>query len=305
MLSKDADKSNYYVTETLPDGTPLKGYAAVDDKLFVDHFGFVGLDNTYQYTTYTVNKQWDNNSGTGNPASATVHLQESIDGGKTFFDYTGDGTATLTEKGGWSYQWTNLPSYIYTSGSPVPVVYQTYEDRLDDYTTSYGTVNGNAENGYSQTITNTSKYTTFKVSKIWNHGVQSESDWPDSVTVTLLANGESVYSGLLNADNNWMGTFYDMPIVDDNGTAISYTVEEFDVDGYTKNAGQITGSSADGYQIEFTNTHNDPATPTPSGDDDYVPPDTGDHTNTLPWGIALGVSLAAIIAAVIYRKRSE
>ena len=96
-----------------------------------------------------------------------------------------------------------------------------------------------------------------------------------------------------------------MPIVDDNGTAITYTVEEFDVDGYTKNAGQITGSSADGYQIEFTNTHNDPATPTPSGDDDYVPPDTGDHTNTLPWGIALGVSLAAIIAAVIYRKRSE
>jgi hypothetical protein len=312
LLSSDDTADNYYVEETLADGTALKGYAAAEDKLFEPHFGFIGLDNTYQYTTYTVTKAWNNNGGSGNPSSATVHLQESIDGGKTFFDYSGeDAAAVLDQKGNWSYKWTNLPSYTYTNGSAVPVVYQTYEDQVDDYTTNYGAVSGSAENGYTQTVTNTSVYTTLHVQKKWDHGTQNEEDWPNAVSISLLADGKEVYSGVLYDGNDWAGTFYDMPIYNEDGSVIKYTVDELDVNGYKKSNDGISGNSSEGYEVTFLNTYNEPTpsptpTPTPTPDDStkYAAPDTGDATNAWQWGLLFG-GMVVVIGIVLYVKKKN
>ena len=52
----------------------------------------------------------------------------------------------------------------------------------------------------------------------------------------------------LNEDNEWKGTFSDLPVNKD-GKAITYTIEEVEVSGYTT---KITGSAADGFTV--TNT---------------------------------------------------
>ena len=294
--------SGYTIKETAGNDSLARYQVSTDGPKFLNNFGYIGLDNTLKKTSFTVAKTWQENNGPSHPDSVIVHLQQSTDAGASYTNVDSVDTVTLSEKNAWTQTWADLPSY--TSDNK-EILYKAVEESVPDYIVSGDPSYDSINNQWSQTLLNTYKYVTLHVEKKWAHGTQNEADWPTELTVSLLADGEQVYSGVLNADNNWMGTFYEMPMYDKKGNRITYTVSEYNVEDYTMSGGTVTGNAADGYQVIFTNTHNDPATPTPSGDDDYVPPDTGDHTNTLPWGIALGVSLAAIIAAVIYRKRSE
>lgn len=69
------------------------------------------------------------------------------------------------------------------------------------------------------------------VMKLWED--EDASLRPESVTVYLLANGTRVNELTLTPENDWMGTFTDLPINDATGTEITYTVEEEQIENYT------------------------------------------------------------------------
>ena len=74
--------------------------------------------------------------------------------------------------------------------------------------------------------------TEITVNKIWNDEDNRDGKRPESVTVRLLADGIEVASKDLSAENNWEWTFDNIPLVNENGTVINYTVTEDKVEGY-------------------------------------------------------------------------
>ncbi|MBQ1322015.1 MAG: Cna B-type domain-containing protein, partial [Solobacterium sp.] len=84
---------------------------------------------------------------------------------------------------------------------------------------------------------------------------------PASVTVELLADGESAGSAVLNADNDWSWTFTDLWKYNDDGSLVAYSVYEPEVpDGYTvsytdgKGATHISAQPQAGY-LTAVNTY--------------------------------------------------
>ena len=83
------------------------------------------------------------------------------------------------------------------------------------------------------------------VEKVWDDADDQDGKRPETVTVRLLADGESTDRALtLNADNGWAWRFTDLPKYE-NGQEIVYTIAEDAVPGYT--------ATVDGFTI--TNTH--------------------------------------------------
>ncbi len=92
--------------------------------------------------------------------------------------------------------------------------------------------------------------TSLSVTKVWDDENNKDGIRPDSVTVTLLVNGEETdYTITLNADNNWEGIFVGLDKYA-NEKEILYTIKETKVEGYTS---KITGDAKSGFVI--TNKH--------------------------------------------------
>lgn len=97
------------------------------------------------------------------------------------------------------------------------------------------------------------------VEKVWNDNDNQDGKRPNSVTVTLYADGQSTDQSLtLNESNRWKGTFENLAEYE-NGKKINYTVQETPVSGY---ASATTGSASEGFTI--TNSYT-PETITISG----------------------------------------
>ena len=89
-----------------------------------------------------------------------------------------------------------------------------------------------------------------KINMKWDDEEDLDGSRPEEVTVTLYANGNEIgRSVTLRADEDWEGTFIELPLYY-NVEQQSYCVVEEKVDGYT---GTIEGSCMDGYTI--TNIH--------------------------------------------------
>lgn len=74
--------------------------------------------------------------------------------------------------------------------------------------------------------------TEMTVSKKWEN--DSENDRPESIQVTLYANGEDTGQVItLSKDNNWTTSVNDLDIYDKDGKLISYSVSEAVPDGYS------------------------------------------------------------------------
>ena len=72
----------------------------------------------------------------------------------------------------------------------------------------------------------------------------------NEIEVKLLANGKEVQTAKLNEGNSWKHTFKDLPVYDDNGKEIEYTVKETKVEGYES---KIEGNVKDGFVITNKN----------------------------------------------------
>ena len=192
-------------------------------------------------TDISVEKVWNdaNNQDGLRPTNITVKL-------------LADGTAvsgktvTLNSANSWKYKFTDLP--VYSNGTKI-----TYTVEETSTPTGYSAeTTGDATTGFIITNTHTPKTTQISVEKVWEDNNNQDGLRPDSISVSLFANGTSVDGKTVTLDesNSWKHTFTDLP-EKQNGTTINYTVEETALpDGYTAN---VTGDMTNGFTI--TNTH--------------------------------------------------
>ena len=200
------------------------------------------LTNTYapELTEVTVTKVWDD-------ADDQDGLRPDLAEITVILYADGIPCAQATFEG--EYTFTDLPKF--EGGKEI--VYTWTEDTTD--LASYGyNMNGVeiSEDGLETTITNTyqpDKY-CLSILKVWNDKNDQDGVRPESITVTLLANGEQAGVKVLSAINEWKESWNDLPVKKE-GKAIEYTVEETVVpEGYTA---AVTGDAKTGFTI--TNTH--------------------------------------------------
>ncbi|MBR0093170.1 MAG: Cna B-type domain-containing protein, partial [Lachnospiraceae bacterium] len=108
---------------------------------------------------------------------------------------------------------------------------------------------GNAKRGFTITNAHTPEETAVSVEKIWNDANNQDGIRPESVIVNLYANDAFKASAEVKAADDWKYTFENLP-KNQEGKAITYTVKENEVKGYTT---AITGDAEEGFKI--TNTH--------------------------------------------------
>ncbi|MDD7512371.1 MAG: Cna B-type domain-containing protein [Clostridiales bacterium] len=176
-------------------------------------------------------KVWDdaNNQDGIRPGSVTIHLlANGEDTGKT---------AKAIKDSKWHYTFKNLPTY---DAAGEKITYSVKEDVPHGYK---GKIDGT-----TITNTHTPKLRDINVSKEWKG---PEDQRKDQVTINLLADGKTTDKKLiLNAENNWKGTFKDLPEYND-GKKIGYTISEEKLAGYES---EITGTQEKGFVV--TNTYN-------------------------------------------------
>lgn len=126
------------------------------------------------------------------------------------------------------------------------------------------------------------KSISVSVQKKWSHGDNPVAIQPQDVTI-YLKNGDAIVDRLLlNADNQWSGTFSGLP------TDGRYTVDEEAVPNYAK---KITGDAQHGFTVQNTYSGNVAETAKEL-------PKTGDTTPLLPL-----LALAALSVLGLYRLR--
>ena len=148
-------------------------------------------------------------------------------------------TVTPDEGGSWAYSFTDLPKFV----NGQEITYTVSETPVEDYTTTY--------DGYNIINSYTPGQTSATITKLWADADNQDGIRPDSITVTLLADGkETGTTATLTAANNWTETITGLP-EKANGKAIEYTWAEKDLpDGY-----ELTDNSTDGTVTTLTNTH--------------------------------------------------
>ena len=130
-------------------------------------------------------------------------------------------TKLVTAETNWEYSWQDLPSF--SEDGLTAYTYTVEEQPVDGYVASYA--------GYN--IANTRTETTLvSGQKTWN--VPAGYDLPESITVNLLRNGETVDSAVVTAADNWAYSFDNLPKYSADGkTVYTYTVSEDPIDGFT------------------------------------------------------------------------
>ena len=213
----------YTVTEDAVDGYTTES----------DGYNFI---NTHQpeTTEITGTKTWNdaNNQDGKRPESITVILLANGTE-KTRQAVTAD------EVGNWTYTFKDLPKYA----NGQEITYTVAEEEVTDYTTTYD--GSNITNSY------TPGKTSATVTKIWNDAENQDGKRPESITVSLLADGkETGKTVTLSVENNWKQTISDLPEKAD-GKAIEYTwTEETLPEGY-----ELTDNSKNGTVTTLTNTY--------------------------------------------------
>lgn len=179
-----------------------------------------GTDN--ETKEVKVKKAWndDNNKDKKHPSSIKVTLMAKIGEESTEYEVE---TVELNEGNKWIYEFKDLPS----KSGDTEITYTVKEEPIDGYK---GELSGSEKDGY--TITNTPEETKeIKVSKVWD--TADKKAIANEITVELYKNNEKTNKTLiLNAENDWQGSFENLDVKDENGNDITYTVKE---------AGEIDG----------------------------------------------------------------
>ncbi len=183
-----------------------------------------GFNVTNSYTpgktSVSVRKVWkDNNNQDGiQPESITVKL---LADGKAIGD-----PQTLSGGNNWTYTFTDLDKY---RDGGEEIVYTIEEVKVDGYETS---VTGDASTGFVITNSHTPETISISGSKTWDDANDQDGKRPESITVSLLADGSKVSEKEVTASDNWTWTFENLPKYKD-GKLINYTIQEETVPGYT------------------------------------------------------------------------
>jgi len=116
----------------------------------------------------------------------------------------------------------------------------------------YGEVYIDGELNKPLTIVNEKAVINIPVTKVWVDNDNQDGKRPETIKINLLADGDKVREAILSEDlfGNWKHTFDNLPRFKD-GEKIVYTVQEEDVNGYTKTIS--TNDKNDEFTV--TNTH--------------------------------------------------
>ena len=202
--------------------------------------GVVTVTNTLEISKIDISatKVWNDASNQDNIRPAEVVLTLYANGIQT------SSTVTVSAANNWTAQWTDL--YEYYNGKKI--TYTVVEENVPTgYTVA---VTGTMAGGFTVTNTYTPKTVSVPVNKVWVDADDQDGIRPDSITVTLFADGVAVQTMALSASVNWAGSFQNLPeykiVNGQGGVKIVYTVDEVTVpNGYTKT---VNGNT-------ITNTH--------------------------------------------------
>ena len=163
-----------------------------------------------------------------------------INGTKTWND---EGNKEISEADGWKYSFTGLAKYDVNGNE---IKYTVDESEVEKYTKQV--------NGYDIINTYTPPETIdISGTKTWNDEGNKDKTRPEKITIYLLANGTQVDAKEISEKDGWKYSFTGLAKYDDNKQEIKYTVDESEVEKYTK---QING-----YDIVNTYTPDNPPTP--------------------------------------------
>ena len=179
-------------------------------------------------TSVTVTKSWDDAGNQDGKRPDSIQVQLYADG-----EELGEPVA-LNAETRWSHTWSDLDEKAdgKTIEYSVKEVGET-DGKIDFDGAEYQvTYTGNATAGYTITNSYTSETTEVSGSKTWDDANNQDGKRPESIKINLLANGEKVDEKTVGADDNWSWNFTDLPKYE-NGTEISYTITEDQVDGYS------------------------------------------------------------------------
>ena len=155
----------------------------------------------------------------------------------------------ISEKDGWKYSFTGLAKY---DDNKQEIKYTVDESEVEKYTKQI--------NGYDIVNTYTPPETIdISGTKTWNDEGNKDKTRPEKITIYLLANGKQVDAKEISEKDGWKYSFTGLAKYDDNKQEIKYTVDESEVEKYTK---QING-------YDIVNT--------------YTPPETIDISGTKTW----------------------
>ena len=158
----------------------------------------------------------------------TGTLRTTRTSGETGRLYFNGGAASIRLSHGESVTLSGIPL-----GTSYTVTERAAQDMRVSSTGSEGTIKGTRHMA-AFVNTMTQAYTDLIVRKAWNDANDAQKLRPQSVTVDVTRNGQTITTLTLNAANRWTQTLTQLPMVDDNGEAYDYDVVENDVpEGYT------------------------------------------------------------------------
>ena len=144
-------------------------------------------------------------------------------------------TTTATAANGWTYEFTGLDA---KDAQGQAITYSVAEEAVAGYTSTL--------NGYNLTNSHTPETVSIQGTKTWEDGDNQDGLRPEQITVKLLADGvETGQTTTATAANNWTYEFSNLP-KNKAGQAITYSVAEEAVQGYT--------STVKGYVISNSHT---------------------------------------------------
>lgn len=158
----------------------------------------------------------------------TGTLRTTRTSGETGRMYFNGGAASIRLSHGESVTLSGIPL-----GTSYTVTERAAQDMRVSSTGSEGAITGT---GHMAAFVNTmtQAYTDLTVRKAWNDANDAQKLRPQSVTVDVTRNGQTITTLTLNAANRWTQTLTQLPMFDGNGEAYDYDVVENDVpEGYT------------------------------------------------------------------------
>ena len=175
----------------------------------------------------------------------TVTLSdETLNGTFGDMEFTG-GVATVSLKDGESATAKDLPAGLTYTVSETPRIgyIVTAENETGEIT---------ATETKEVLFTNAVETIGLEAEKVWDDAEDQDGLRPESIELVVLANGEEYTRQTVEAgeDGSWKVTFEDLPVYDENGEKIVYTLQEIEVEGYTS---EIEGDAEKGFTV--TNTH--------------------------------------------------
>ncbi len=270
--------TTYEVVENLPEYTDydLAGSNGDTGTIPVDAAATATFTNMRNVGSLTLRKTVAGNAGeTNRDFSFTVFMRDrygrNVNG---VYAMSGDAGTSITFTDGYATIRLSSGEQATITGILAGTYYSVSENEAntDDYvTTSSGSTGIIAADGTAQAaFTNTrnvvlDEYTSRTVYKIWNDENDADGIRPDTLTVYLMADGQSVAQATLSEDNDWSTVFANLPVYNADGTEIVYrVVEAVTADYYVR---YQYGDAV----VNITNTHNpDRFTPTTPDDPELL-----------------------------------